>query len=945
MSGIASLFQASQTGGEVSPNHFSSNNNPTLIEKETIHKTEKGVTHRIPKNETNQLHMGGGSLTPSVNSPTNQTQITISLPSLNSRRSYFLDRPNGLAILGFNARSLKKNKVYLETLLYQYIYDVILVTETWIGPEETFNLENDQYSLIRSDDPTGYRGTALLFKKGLQMFSGNDMLPKDLQFPNLTLTKILLQGSVHLFLLVFYCPPKHPDAIDMLSKVDLVLEYLSKKYAKWSLFAYTDMNYDLKAHHTTAHCKRGERIFQLITKYELKVVVPMGQNFTWKHGCGRHAKTSFIDFFLTRCINNDGNPQVLPQPIGTSDHFPISISIRSDWIQPLMLSQHWCVSKLCAQKLVDSIVLPLIENYLTDQLSQTAKNNIPSSPLSKLKHIIKSLHKAYKPLKPIKYTSSFSYFDLIQKVNNGIISREDASHIMERYDCFKHTAMIKRFSELQMSNHMKDYYAHASAVLKLTTNSQNSLPINTLRDPRDPTRIITDPVELANVLTDHYKPIFEGASQPLTSSALPPIRLEPISIVELMDAIGLVKLNKAVSNDYLSDNLLKRIIQAQELNPHQLSPALQFVHLCLNQILNSNNNPKAELPAWISTSRMIFLPKDPFSDEPPTVENIRPITVSSVFVKCIEAVILRRLILPSSLNVPAQLSKSQIGFTGLLETSLHITRLAAILLEKQQERRGQTVQKSQEQGVLEDTYVVFIDFKSAFDKVHHERLFLKLLNYGVDCKTLSLIRLIFNSARVRILGELDSNKYEKILPKYPIKITRGTPQGSLISPILFNVYIDDLLKTLENNAMCVFAYADDICYLASSREEVEKNLRIVDDWCENNYMEISWKKTKVMKLLPRCSPSQPDSFKLYQGKLEFVAQYKYLGSILDNKMTLSQYILQIENKIKAFIINIPKVQQKMMSVHSRRHLWKTYADAYLTYGSSILAIQSVAMKK
>ena len=871
--------------------------------------------------------------------------IKIPLPALTHKKDFYpAQRPQSLSMLGCNIRSIYKNKQHLESILYEYNYDVLLLNETWLkcdSEDDNFLLENQQYSMVSNADPNGYRGTAILFKKGLQVLSGSDVLPKDLLFPNLTLCKVLLSGQVHhLFLMSFYLPPKSEE---MLTKLDLVLEYLSHKYTKWSVLIYTDLNHDIRnlrttttpvATTTTSTSRRGEGIQKLVNKYELQVVVPQGKDYTWQHGKNSWSrKTSFIDFFLTRGIKQeDGGPsaQVLPQPVGTSDHLPISIQIKSDYIQPLVLTQQWCVSKQHLQKLVQKVVVPSIHDYF----NQLATGALLPSPLSWLKHIVKLLHKAYQPLKPTKYTSTFRYSQLIQKVIDGKITREWAEQIMERQDDKRHVELIRQLSVLQANNKMKDYYAHISGVLRLTTNTRNSLPISTLKVAD---RIVTDPIELANVLTDHFRPIFEQKykSIPLT---LPPIRLQPISINELKDAIELIHVNKGVSNDYISDYLFKEIKQSQDPYP----PTLQFLYLCINQMLNPNNNVRDELPDWISTSRMIFLNKDPFSGDHPTLANIRPIVISSIIVKALEAIVMRRLLLPSGFNIPAKLCKAQVGFIELMETSIHITKLAAHLLQKQEENK----QRFRQRGKKEDTYLVFIDFKSAYDSVNHNKLFAKLPKYGIDAGTISLIRFIYNSAKVRICGELDHNKYSGTLPKYPIRINRGTPQGSLISPILFNIYINDLLQILEVNRTSASAYADDLCFSASSTQEVEFTLRTIDHWCSGNDMEINWKKTKIIKLLPRSSPVKVDSFKpLYEGKLEFVTEYKYLGAPLDDKMTLHKFIAQFQGRIKSFLINIPKTQIKLMSVRSRQHLWKTYADCHLSYGSGILAMHSTALKE
>ncbi len=459
---------------------------------------------------------------------------------------------------------------------------------------------------------------------------------------------------------------------------------------------------------------------------------------------------------------------------------------------------------------------------------------------------------------------------------------------------------------------MKDYFAHAASLLRL--QKFQSPPISTLVDPKDSSRVVSDPMELATTLTDHFRPLFEVQDPDRNNNITTASSINPFSASELLGAIQIVKLDKAVSNDYISDLLLKRIREAEE--PLE-TPAFKFLHNALNEVLSQPD--LSELPACISTSRMIFLNKDP-TNQFPKVEDLRPIAISSIFVKVIEAVILQRMI--HRFKVVSQLCKSQIGFIQRLETSMHLVRSVGYLLDNP------------------DHYVVFIDFKSAYDRVSHSKLFSKLTRFGLDEETLSLIKLIFNSAKVHLFGELENDQ------RTPIRITRGTPQGSLISPLLFNIYLDDLLVTLEESKTSASAFADDLMYLASSEVVVEKVLGVIVDWAEANDMEINWKKTKVMKLLPKSSPVKVDaSRKLFNGKLSFTSEYKYLGIVFDHRMTMNQFMNQIEGRITTFLMNIPRLQIEVMSVRSRRHLWKTYADSMLSYGSGILALQPSALGK
>ena len=75
----------------------------------------------------------------------------------------------------------------------------------------------------------------------------------------------------------------------------------------------------------------------------------------------------------------------------------------------------------------------------------------------------------------------------------------------------------------------------------------------------------------------------------------------------------------------------------------------------------------------------------------------------------------------------------------------------------------------------------------------------------------------------------------------PININRGVLQGSILSPMLFNIYINDLIITIKNNAYDVLAYADDIAVIAKNYDELISVMKIIENWAENNDMIINKK--------------------------------------------------------------------------------------------------------
>jgi len=80
-----------------------------------------------------------------------------------------------------------------------------------------------------------------------------------------------------------------------------------------------------------------------------------------------------------------------------------------------------------------------------------------------------------------------------------------------------------------------------------------------------------------------------------------------------------------------------------------------------------------------------------------------------------------------------------------------------------------------------------------------------------------------------------------------IAVQRGTPQGSLVSPLLFNLYVDDPLNSLDGVAQHgSSAFAEDLAYMAGESHLVESAMKVILQWCSKNSMEVNWSKTRLV---------------------------------------------------------------------------------------------------
>ena len=142
-------------------------------------------------------------------------------------------------------------------------------------------------------------------------------------------------------------------------------------------------------------------------------------------------------------------------------------------------------------------------------------------------------------------------------------------------------------------------------------------------------------------------------------------------------------------------------------------------------------------------------------------------------------------------------------------------------------------------------YIVFLDFAKAFDKVNHQYLITKLANYGIEGKLLDWIKSFLKNRRQRVvMGESVSSW---------VPVSSGVPQGSVLGPLLFAIFINDLHEQIKSPCKM---FADDTKIIGKirpthAREDqtmIQDDINRIADWCEEWLMFLNTEKCKVMKV-------------------------------------------------------------------------------------------------
>ena len=387
----------------------------------------------------------------------------------------------------------------------------------------------------------------------------------------------------------------------------------------------------------------------------------------------------------------------------------------------------------------------------------------------------------------------------------------------------------------------------------------------------------TDDSDIADALNDHFSSVASKVLDNIDHTTdihevLPPQQppifdFKEITYIAIASAIDRLSSSSASSHDGITAFMLKAGKAA-------LVPI--FHH-----IFNLSINTKVFPDIW---KEAIVTPlfKSGQRDDP---NNYRPISVLSTISKVLERCVHDQLY--SYLSVNNLLNDRQSGFRKGHSTS---TCLVDFLDNIYRE-----VDEGGACGVL------FLDLSKAFDTVDHEILLLKLRHLGLKTCAVSWFQsYLFNRQQVtRSGGRLSS----------PRRMSSGVPQGSILGPLLFICYINDLPNCLSSADS--FLYADDTAILVKGKDvmDIELNLneefKRVDKWFSCNKLSVNTTKTKGMLFSSNRYRDKDKTLTIDEPRentgqaIEHVSVYKYLGLWLDPHLTFEHHMNSICRKVKS----------------------------------------------
>jgi len=420
--------------------------------------------------------------------------------------------------------------------------------------------------------------------------------------------------------------------------------------------------------------------------------------------------------------------------------------------------------------------------------------------------------------------------------------------------------------------------------------------------------VLTDPTDIANGFNDFFvnvgpklasnihndgKKYYDYLKDPQTCS----MYMKPIVEMDIVKIIKKFDQNKSAGNDNIGNFIIKRV--CNEI----VTPLSMIFNLSISTGI---------VPEKLKIAKVIPIYK---KQDAEVLSNYRPVSLLSCFSKILERLVFDRSV--EYINAHGILNDKQFGFRSNHSTSMAIIELV--------DRVNTAVEKNK------TTIAIFLDLSKAFDTIDHNILLYKLEHYGFRGIVLDWYKNYLSNRKQYV----SYNSYDSDLRD----IICGVPQGSILGPLLFILYMNDITNSSDVLDFVLFADDTTMDYshenIASQISLINEELKKVNNWFKANKLSVNASKTNCMVLgtphMTSVKVQQDLGIKLDGTLLERVKHAKFLGVLIDECLTWKNHINCLSKTLSK---NIGVMNRLKHSIPDRilHTLYCTLVLPYLNYG-------------
>ena len=814
-------------------------------------------------------------------------------PTTDSTRQATQSSRHELKCLYFNSRSVVNKTRELEVIASSKQYDLIAITETWLNDSISNNelLPSNKYYIHRRDREVPSRGGGVMLAVGstLQSVRRTDLETN----AEILVCEIRPEAKKKFLCVVFYRPPSSKS--EYMNCFKNFLRKASKTHISQLVilgdFNFPDINW------STGTAMHNDCLHNEFTKM-------VRDNFLWQMVEFPTRGANILDLLLTNIPHKVKDVCVFDDILKT-DHklidFNLSFIINKkrpvkrivyNWKKADISGLKQSISRTPWDLAFDESsvnisvtnwmdLLLTITNEHVQQVAISDNNNKPWID----KEVIQMMHKKDRMRKIAKRTGDHTDIENFEEI------RRNAGKLIE----VKYKDYLNELKS-NLTEHPKRFWTFIKAKTRAYSTPQFLKYGNVFA---------TDGKDKANLLNSFFHSVFNSGVSPESSdeyrseenceivdNSLSQIVLNES---EVLDCLLNLDQTKTGGPDDISARLLKTV--ANEITPS------------LTRLFNLSLR-LGEVPSIWKQANVTPVPK---VGDVHCVENYRPISLLCIVSKVLEKCIYNRCY-DSISGIAHHL---QHGFLRGRNCTTQLIQVYHKILKALDNKHS--------------VDVIYLDFQKAFDKVSHHLLLRKLSKHGFYGS-------IFNWFKSYLSGRIQRVALDGHYSEW-LDVTSGVPQGSILGPLLFILYINDLPDQIQQPTEMAL-YADDSKLYRTIKsdadtENLQLDLNEMNSWTETWRMKFNTNKCKVMRLSRKKIQSHVSDYILGHESLELVKTTKDLGITVSDDVRWGKHIAEITAKANRTLGLIKRTCRDFEDQTVRKLLYLTLVRPQLEFSSEL----------
>ena len=778
------------------------------------------------------------------------------------KSSHVLSSLHSLSIISFNIRSFSKNSdEFLGFLLNcEHEFDIIVLTETWARDETQCVCFIPGYKSVhnyRNNKKGG--GVSIFVKDNLSFVEIDELNISNEHTECIAINVFLPNSNTHKTILGLYRQPRGNKNIFIESLDELITRH---NLTRSDTIITGDFNICLLKEEL---CDMTKKFTDMLKSFHFYPLITRPTRIDYNN------TLSVIDHIWVNSSVSLNHGIIIAD---VTDHFPIfcTLSAPEYTINNLvkirfrdMSDTNYITFKNCLDSIDWGILLNSIDiNEQTETFLGIIENHFDNCFPIKTKFVspkrlsnpwltqailnsINMKHRLYKRVK--QHTYDRNAYAVFRRTLTTVIRLAKQNYLKNKFDRCKHDT--------------KQTWDIINNIIR--PGNKNALIQKLILDDTS----LSKPSEIANAFNLHFSNIGKKLKSALTVPStlsyeqyLPPrnphsLFLSPTTSMEVTQTIKKLKNKK--------QNLHSPSVKVFKLNAENLAHPIASI---FNNILNSSQYPNVLKTACVTP---LFK-----SGDKNLLNNYRPISSLPVLNLVVEKLLHSRLC--NFLDTFKLLSPCQFGFRKGFSTSDAVNEFLSNIYDSMKQNRYLAA--------------VFLDLSKAFDTVSHDILLNKMDNYGIR-GTANLLLKSYLSNRKQFVSVNGAKSDTQ-------DISIGVPQGSVLGPLLFLIYINDLPLTLTDLGAILFA-DDTTLYFSHSDKDilcqtVSSELNIINNWLLANFLTLNTDKTYYI-IFSLKSSAINTRITIGSKVLDRQTYGKFLGVFLDEKLTFKNHLNHLITKL------------------------------------------------